>query len=301
LSKISVSEKIVPAAIKFVDIAGLVKGASKGEGLGNKFLSHIKEVDLIVHIIRFFKDANIARAGSEGPKEDYEIITTELCLADLATLEKQREPKGIADKDIKEKWEIVMKMRRGLGKGVPARDIGLTKEEMLLVKDLNLITIKKEIIVLNVSEKQLPDMLEIEPPTYFKSDSPIIISAKVEEDLIGLSSEDKKEYLKEIGIKSSGLEKLIKKAHETLGLIDFLTTGEKETRAWTIKKGAKAPEAAGTIHTDFQKGFIRAAIVSFDDFVKYNGWKMLKEAGKVRFKGKDYEMKEGDIVEFYHN
>ncbi len=302
LSKISTSEKIVPAAIKFVDIAGLVKGASKGEGLGNKFLSHIREVDIVIHVIRSFEDANIARAESEQPKKDYDLISTELCLADFQTIEKQREPKGLADKDVKFKWQTILKLKEKLAEGIAVRNIDLDKEEKEVIKDLNLITKKKEIVILNVSEKQLSDMLEIELPTYFeKNKKPIIISAKVECDLIGLKDEEKGEYLESLGIKSSGLEKLIKKAHETLGLIDFLTTGEKETRAWTIKKGAKAPEAAGTIHTDFQKRFIRAAVVGFGDFVKYNGWKALKEAGKVRFEGKDYEMKEGDIVEFYHN
>ncbi len=299
LAKISNSKQIIPSAIKFVDIAGLVKGASKGEGLGNKFLSHIKEVDLVVHILRFFEDTNIARAGSETPQKDYDIIVTELCLADLATLEKQKEPKGIADKELKAKWEVVKEIRTELGKGIPARNTDLTKEEIKSIKDLNLITLKKEIVVLNVSENDLFRKDEIVEK--YSQWNPIIVSAKVEEDLIGLSDDEKKEYLKELEIKSSGLEKLIKEAHKTLGLIDFLTTGEKETRAWTIKKGAKAPEAAGTIHTDFQKGFIRAAVIDFDDFVEYGDWKALKEAGKVRFEGKDYEMKEGDIVEFYHN
>jgi len=304
LSKISESEKIVPAAIKFVDIAGLVKGASKGEGLGNKFLSHIREVNLIIHVIRSFEDTNIARAGSDRPESDYDLINTELCLADFQTIEKQREPKGISDKDAKLKWRVILKLKERLAKGIPIRNIDLDKEEKEAIKELNLITQKKEIIVLNVSEKQLSNISNIEQSISFgdgENEKSIFISAKVECDLIGLKDEEKSEYLESLGIKSSGLEKLIKKAHESLGLIDFLTTGKKETRAWTIKKGAKAPEAAGTIHTDFQKGFIRAAVVSFGDFVKHNGWKALKEMGKVRFEGKDYEMKEGDIVEFYHN
>ncbi|TRZ79679.1 redox-regulated ATPase YchF, partial [bacterium] len=297
LSKISESEKIVPAAIKFVDIAGLVKGASKGEGLGNKFLSHIREVNLIIHVIRSFEDTNIARAGSDRPESDYDLINTELCLADFQTIEKQREPKGMSDKDAKLKWRVILKLKEKLAKGIPIRNIDLDKEEKEAIKELNLITQKKEIIVLNVSETQLSNISNTEQSISFgdgENKKPIVISAKVECDLIGLKNEEKSEYLESLGIKSSGLEKLIKKAHETLGLIDFLTTGKQETRAWTIKKGAMAPEAAGTIHTDFQKGFIRAAVVSFDDFVKHNGWKALKETGKVRFEGKDYEMKEGD-------
>jgi len=299
LAEISESKKIVPSVIKFVDIAGLVKGASKGEGLGNQFLSHIREVDLIIHIIRFFEDEDIARAGSEGPEEDYDVIHTELCLADLQTLERQKEPKGITDKEIKHKWEIILKLKEELGKGVPVRDIGLSKEDDKLIRDLNLITQKKEAIVLNVDEDHLLKMNEIKEK-YLKW-NPIIISAKTESDLVGLKKEEKEEYLRELGIASSGMERLIKKAHEDLGLIDFLTTGEKETRAWTIKKGAKAPEAAGTIHSDFEKGFIRAAVVNYDDFIAFNGWKTLKEKGKIRFEGKDYIVKEGDIIEFYTN
>jgi len=299
LAELSHSEKIVPAAIKFIDIAGLVKGASKGEGLGNKFLSHIRETDIIVQIVRAFEDSDIARAGSENPETDYDVINTELCLADLQTIEKQKEPKGVVDKDAQFKWQSIVKIKEKLVQGILARNSGISKEEKASIDDLNLITLKKEIVVLNVSENELSCMGEIKEK-YAKWE-PIIISAKVESDLIGLSNEEKKEYLKDLDVESSGLEKLIKKAQETLGLIDFLTTGEKETRAWTIKKGALAPEAAGTIHTDFEKGFIRAAVVSYDDFVQYRTWKELKEKGKVRFEGKDYEMKDGDVVEFFHN
>jgi ribosome-binding ATPase len=299
LAKTSQSKKIVPSAIKFVDIAGLVKGASKGEGLGNKFLSHIREVNLIIHILRAFEDEDIARAGSEGPDADYEIITTELCLADLATLEKQREPKGIVEKEIKARWEVVKKIRIELEKGVPIRDINLSKEEVVLINDLNFITLKKEIVVLNVSEDDLSRKDEIRKK-YEKWD-PIVVSAKVEEDLIGLSGTEKKEYLKEIGIDNSGLEKLIKKSHETLGLIDFLTTGEMETRAWTIKAGTPAKEAAEAIHSDISDGFIRAAVTSVEEYVSNSGWKTLREKGKVRFEGKEYEVKDGDVIEFFHN
>jgi ribosome-binding ATPase len=299
LSKASNSKKIVPSAIKFVDIAGLVKGASKGEGLGNKFLSHIRETNLIVHILRVFEDEDIARAGSENPESDYEIITTELCLSDLSTLEKQKEPKGIADKEIKAKWEVTKKIIIELEKGLPVREIGLTDEETLLINDLNLITLKKEIVVLNVSENDLSRKDDI--VTKYSKWDPIIVSAKVEEDLIGLSGDDKKEYLKEVGIDSSGLEILIKKSHETLGLIDFLTTGEMESRAWTIEAGTSAKDAASTIHSDISDGFIRAAVTSVEDYVEHKGWKVLREKGKVRFEGKEYEVKDGDVVEFFHN
>ena len=299
LAKTSQSKKIVPSAIKFVDIAGLVKGASKGEGLGNKFLSHIREVNLVIHILRAFEDEDIARAGSEGPEQDYDIIITELCLADLATIEKQREPKGIVDKEIKARWQVIEKIRKELEKGVPARDAGLTKEEVALINDLNFITLKKEIVVLNVSESDLSRKDEI-AEKYSKWD-PIVVSAKVEEDLIGLTGDEKKEYLKEVGIDSSGLEKLIKKSHETLGLIDFLTTGEMETRAWTIKAGTSAKEAASAIHSDISDGFIRAAVTSVEDYVGHDGWKGLREKGKVRFEGKEYEVKDGDVIEFFHN
>jgi ribosome-binding ATPase len=299
LAKISHSEKIVPSIIEFVDIAGLVKGAAQGEGLGNQFLAHIREVNLIVHLIRNFEDNEVARAGSSNPQKDYEIIETELCLADLQTLEKQKEPKGKVSKDDQLKWQTIQKLKENLQKGIPVRDSLLSKEEKLLIQNLHLITAKKEIIILNVAEDSLKDIQEIK--RQFSNWEPVIISAKVENELISLTAQERQEYLASLNIQSSGLKKLIKKAHQSLGLIDFLTTGEKETRAWTIKKGAKAPEAAGTIHTDFQKGFIRAAVVSYENFVKYEGWKNLRDQGKIRFEGKDYEIQEGDVIEFYHN
>ncbi len=299
LAKISNSQRIVPSAIKFVDIAGLVKGAAKGEGLGNQFLAHIREVDLIVHIVRAFDDSKIARAGSVSPEEDHDIIITELCLADYQTLEKQKEPKGWANKKEQLKWRTILKLKEKLAAGIPAREISLTNDEQRAIKDLNLITLKKEIVVLNVGEDSLAQANKI-IENYHEWD-PIVVSAKVEAELIDLTPEERREYLNALNVQSSGLEKLIKKAHRALGLIDFLTTGEKETRAWTIRKGAKAPEAAGVIHTDFQKGFIRAAVVSYQDFIKYGGWKQLKETGKIRFEGKDYEVQDGDVIEFYHN
>ena len=299
LAELSHSQKIIPSVIKFVDIAGLVKGASRGEGLGNKFLAHIREVDIIIHVVRAFSDDRIARSGSTNPQKDYDIVTTELCLADYQTIEKQKEPKGKVDKAEQLRWQTILKLKKALAAGIPARRISLNKAEQQAVKDLNLITRKKEIVVLNIDEKNLTQSTKIKAS--FQQWNPIIISAKVEAELIELTAEERKEYLNALNVQSSGLEKLIKKAHKTLGLIDFLTTGEKETRAWTIKKGAKAPEAAGVIHSDFQKGFIRAAVVSYQDFVKYGGWKELKEAGRIRFEGKDYEVQDGDVIEFYHN
>ena len=299
LADIVKTDKIVPAVIKFVDIAGLVKGAAQGEGLGNKFLAHIRETDLIIQIVRGFQDKKIARAGSINPKEDYEVINTELCLADLETLEKQKEPKGKITDEEHFRWQVIREFKDKLKAGYPIRKMDLNKEELKIAQELCLITAKKEIVVLNVSENDLLKRDELK--NEYQEWKPIILSAKLEEELIPLSPQERREYLDSLNIKETGLEKLIKKAFQELGLINFLTAGEKEVRAWTIKKGTKAPEAAGVVHTDFQKGFIRAAVVSYEDFVEYGGWKQLKEAGKIRFEGKDYLIQDGDVVEFYHN
>jgi len=299
LAEIEKSEKIVLSAIKFVDIAGLVKGASKGEGLGNKFLAHIREVDLIIHLVRAFDDSDVARAGSVDPRKDYEIISAELCLADLETLERQKEIKGAADKKEILRWQTILKLKKSLSEGIPVRNVALNEEEKGLIRDLCLITQKKELVVFNAAEQDLQDAQNIK--NQYPDLKPLIISAKIEAELMALGEKEKKEYLKALNIQESGLEQLIKTAYRDLGLISFLTVGEKEARAWTIQKGTKAPEAAGAIHTDFEKGFIRAAVVKYDDFIKYNGWKGLREAGKIKFEGKDYEVEEGDIILFYHN
>ena len=292
---------IVPAIVEFKDIAGLVAGASKGEGLGNKFLSHIRESAAIVHTLRAFANETVTRESKIDPQGDFEIVKTELCLADLQTLEKQREPNpSVATKEEKFRWELVLRVRKGLEEGIEVRNLGLTEEEMEIIKPVCLLTAKPAIFVLNIDEKEigLSNKALGEKYCLVEDENIIPICAKMEMELAELAEEERKEYLKELGLAESGLEKLIKKGYEILGLQTFLTAGAKEVRAWTIKKGTKAPQAAGVIHTDFEKGFIKASVVSFEDFVKFGGWKGAFEAGKVRLEGKEYVMQEGDVVEF---
>jgi len=285
LAKIVKTEKIIPATVEFVDIAGLVKGASKGEGLGNKFLAHIREVDLMCLVLRDFSDKDVVETGSGDPKEDLETLRMELVLADLGTLEKQNEPKGMMGKEEKIRWSGIKKLKEGLSDGKLAREIELLEDEKTLTKDLSLLTSKKEIVVFNVDEDSL------------KGDG-VRICAKMEAELAGFSEEEKEEYLKQLGIQETGLDKLIGLAYEKLNLISFLTAGEKEVRAWTTGRGSLAPQAAGVIHSDFEKNFIKAKVTSFDDFVEFKGWKGVSESGKLRMEGKEYEVKEGDVVEF---
>lgn len=303
LADIVHSTKIVPAIVEFKDIAGLVAGASKGEGLGNKFLSHIRESAAIVHVLRAFSDQNVVREAQINPFSDFEIVKTELCLADLQTLEKQVEPKGSsASKEDKERWELILKLRSGLESGLEVREMGLSEEETEIVKPLFLLTAKPAIFVLNIGEAEVgQDLGELKEKWNLGGKEVIPICAKVEMELSDLLENERKDYLEELGLLESGLEKLIKKGYEILGLQTFLTAGEKEVRAWTIQKGMKAPQAAGVIHTDFEKGFIKAEIVGYEDFVEFGGWKGAAEKGKVRLEGKDYVMREGDVVEFKFN
>ena|SRR3989344_1711444 len=281
---------IKPATVKFVDIAGLVKGAAEGEGLGNKFLSHIREVDAICEVVRYFKDIDIAHvAGMPDPESDREVVNTELILADLQTLEKQQPPKKNSTKEDLIKWEAIQKLKKGMDESKLAKEIHLSDEEKSLVKDLQLLTMKPFIYVANVDENQLKEQF---------LENTIPISAKIEQELSELTEEEQKEYLLDLGLKESGLERLIQKAYEALGLISFLTAGEKEVRAWTIEKGTNAQNAAGTIHNDFIKNFIKAEVVSYQNFVEIGGWKKVRELGKARFEGKEYIMQDGDVVEF---
>ncbi len=281
---------IVPAIVKFVDIAGLVKGAAQGEGLGNKFLSHIREADAICQVVRYFKDDNVVRSDSSiDAKSDFEVVNTELILADLQTLENQKEPKKNPTKEDLLRWSAVQKLKTASNEGKLAKDIGLTEEEKGAAKSLQLLTMKPMFIVANVDEEDLKNN--------YPEDT-IAVCAKIESELSELSEEEQKDYLKSLGLEKSGLEKVIEKGYEMLGLISFLTAGEKEVRAWTIKKGMNAVDAAGVIHTDFSKKFIKAEVVSFDDFVANNGWKGAREKGRARFEGRDYVMKDGDVVEF---
>lgn len=288
-----IPEKLTYATVKFVDIAGLVAGAHKGEGLGNQFLSHIREVDAIAQVVRAFEDDNVIRAGSKDPNSDIEVINTELILADLQTLEKQRtEIKGKIEKDEEARVKAVIKLKEALNQGILARNVNLDEEEFLQIKSLGLLTIKPTIYVLNASENQ------INSDNFKNIENSIVVSAKIESELAVLAKEDQQLFMKEYGLEESGLDKVIKKGFEVLGLQTYLTAGPKEVRAWTIKKGSKAPQAAGAIHTDFERGFISAEIISCTDLVEVGSFQKAKELGKMRLEGKEYTMKDGDVVEF---
>ena len=311
LAKMYNPEKVTHAIIEFVDIAGLVKGASKGEGLGNKFLSHIREVDSIVQVVRCFEDPNIVHVdGSVNPLRDIETINLELIFADIETVDKRldRAKKMLkADKKYQAEIDVLEKIKKVLEEGKSARTIELSDEEKDLIKETYLLTMKPILYIANISE------LDIENPKsnelvkqveeYAKAEKAQVIPLciKIEEELASLDGEDKKEMLEAIGLKESGLDRVIKASYDLLGLMSFLTAGEPEVRAWTIKKGTKAPEAAGKIHSDIERGFIRAEIVSFDDLIKEGSMVAAKEKGLVRSEGKEYIMKDGDIVLFRFN
>lgn len=300
--KLSYLPPIVPSTVEFVDIAGLIAGASKGEGLGNKFLAHIRETSAICHVIRVFSDPSVVKEGVVSPEDDFSVVETELALSDLQTLNKQKDPGNTSDKEAKRNWEIICKFKEVLAKGLPIRSLDLKDDEVKLAKMLGLLTAKPVIVVLNVDEEDLKR--EEEVSSYFserlnlKEDQVISISAKVESELASLSEEEQKEYLASLGIKQPGLERLIKKAFSTLGLISFLTAGLKEVRSWTIRDGTNAQDAAGVIHSDFSQKFIKADVVDFETFVNVGGWKAARNAGKVRSEGKDYIVSDGDVIEF---
>ena len=296
-----IPEKITPAVVKFYDIAGLVKGASQGEGLGNEFLGHIREVNAVAHVIRAFDDENVVRAGSVDPKSDMEIVNTELILADIQLLEKkvdnlQKDLRGSTGKEEKLRYETAAKILENLNKGIAANELNLSEEELSVSKDLNLLTLKPEILVLNVDENYLSNKGEQKLPEGI--DDEIIICAKLEADLADFDKNERENYLKELGIEYSGLDKLIRKGYEILGLETFLTAGPKEVRAWTIKKGSKAPQAAGEIHTDFERGFISAEVINFETLLPIGSLKKAKEKGLIRLEGKNYVMEDGDVVLF---
>jgi len=291
---------IKPATVEFVDIAGLVKGAAEGAGLGNKFLSHIREVNVIAHVVRAFIDDNIIREGSSDPEADYATITTELILADLQSLQKQ----DSAIKSNDPKKPLFKKLIDGLNSATPVRNMKFTKEEAEEVKKMFLLTYKPELVVLNISEDEY-SLINVSSLTekyanilQLPKDNFVVICAKIESELSELSDNDQKQYLKDLGFTTSGLERLIQKAYSNLGLISFLTCGEKEVRAWTLPAGSTAVRASGEIHTDFMKKFIKAEVVSYTDFVQFEGWKESREHGKARLEGKDYIMADGDVVEF---
>ncbi len=311
LAGMSQSKKTIPATITFTDIAGLVKGASQGEGLGNKFLSHIREVSAIAHVVRCFEDDNITHvSGHINPMEDIDIINTELIIADLEMAEKmhgnmEKQAKRAKDQDSLERFALLTKVKEALGQNLPVRSLTLTEQEAALVKSMNFLSYKKVIYLANISEALIgqPNPLadQVQAHAQAGQDEFAIICGKVEEELSKLSEEEKDEFLKALGIAESGLDVVAGKCFHLLGLQTYLTTGEKETRAWTIHKGDTAPQAAGVIHSDFERGFIRANIVGYDDFVKLGGWKEAREKGALRQEGKDYIMQDGDVVEFLFN
>ena len=310
LAKMYNPQKVTHAVIEFVDIAGLVEGASKGEGLGNKFLSHIRETDAICQVVRCFEDSNIIHVdGSINPVRDIETINLELVFADLETVEKRidRASKLIkGDKKYQLEFDTWKKVRDALQNGKPARSLEYTDEELEIVRDGFLLTMKPILYVANVSEDQLLDENDANVNSvkeYAKQDKAEVIKlcVKIEEELSSLDGNDKKEMLEALGLEESGLDKVIKASYDLLGLMSFLTAGEPEVRAWTIKKGTKAPQAAGKIHSDIERGFIRAEIVSYDDLMREGSMTAAKEKGLVRSEGKEYIMQDGDIVLFKFN
>ena len=288
---------LVPATIKFVDIAGLVKGASKGEGLGNQFLAHIREVDLICHVLRVFPDPDVLVTGSLNPIDDLDTVRTELMLKDLESLSKAKNSKTKID-NIKEKQfreQTIDKIKQALEQWKMANSVRLSDLEQEIIGPLQLLTNKPEIYALNVSEDQLSN---ISLPTGIDPKDTAIISARIESELSNLSKEDQDVYLKELGLELSGIERMASLAYKKLDLISFLTAGVKEVRAWTIKKGTNAQESSGVIHTDFIKHFIKAIVMNYEDYITTGGWKQAREQGKVRQEGKEYIVTDGDVIEF---
>ena len=311
LTKMYKPEKTTHAVIEFVDIAGLVKGASRGEGLGNKFLSHIRETDAIVEVVRCFKDANVVHVdGSVSPLRDIETINLELIFADIETVNKRLDKarKNLkADKKYQIEINLLEKILKTLEDGKSARTLDFNEDEQDLVKDMFLLTTKPILYVANVSEEQLEnadnDELVKQVKEYASKEKADVIPlcVKIEEELSGLEDDDKKEMLEALGLEESGLDKVIKRSYDLLGLMSFLTAGEPEVRAWTIKKGTKAPQAAGKIHSDIERGFIKAEVVSYDDLMKEGSMVAAKEKGLVRSEGKEFIMQDGDIVLFKFN
>ncbi len=313
LAKMSNSARIIPAAIEFIDIAGLVKGAHKGEGLGNQFLSHIREADAIAHIVRVFADKDVAHvSGRVDPRSDIETINLELIFSDLAIIEKRIEAiesERKKEKEAEARLSVYKKIREGLEKGILANALGLTNEEKALVKDLNLLTLKEVLYVFNVDEEKLSEkdytaerlLAEFGLRDILGDNECLLISAKLESELAELPEEEARDFLKEMGIKESGLDKLIRASYKRLGLATFFTTGPKETRAWTILRGMKAPQAAGRVHSDFERGFISARVIYWKDLIEAGGEAKAKERGMIRLEGRDYVVRDGDVCEFLFN
>lgn len=306
------SEKVVPAIIEFVDIAGLVKGASKGEGLGNQFLSNIREVDAIIHVVRCFEDANVIHVeGSVDPERDIEIINLELIFSDLEIIERRisKAVKGAKnDKEQARELELLKDLKAHLEEGKMAKSFEADEDNIKLIASYNLLTAKPVIYAANVKEEDLIDdggnndyVKVVERLAINDNSEVFVISARIEQEIAELDDDEKKMFLEELGISESGLEKLIKASYRILGLMSFLTAGPKETKAWTIKMGTKAPQAAGKIHTDFERGFIRAEIVNYDNLVQCGNYNAAKEKGLVRLEGKEYVVRDGDVILFRFN
>ncbi len=304
LAKLANSKKITPTTVEFVDIAGLVKGASKGEGLGNQFLANIRSVDAIVQVVRLFEDDNIIHIGEVDPVRDLEIINYELIFKDIETLDNIifKMEKGSRVKQSDENIELLKRVKDTLSNGILMKNILLTEEEKNYLKQYQFLTLKEMLVVGNIKENEIdsytnnPKYQKLLEKTKELNVDLLVLSAKIEQELSELPEEEAKEYLKALGLEQSGLERLIIEGYKILGLITFFTVGEKETRGWTIKKGSKAVEAAGEIHSDMARGFIRAEVVSYDDFVREGSWNALRDKGLIRLEGKDYEVKDGDIL-----
>ena len=310
LSELVQSQKVIPAQMQFVDIAGLVSGASKGEGLGNKFLSHIREVDAIIHVVRCFENTDITHVeNSINPLRDSEIIDTELMLADLESLERQTQnvSKKVKsnDTDAKNSLDLMKKLSRFLSDGIPIRLVDLTDEEIKKIKTFNLLTSKPVLYACNVNEDDASNGNDLTKKIFEKAKNEncdaIIISGSIESEIAMLDEIEKKEFLKDLNLEESGLNRLIRTGFNLLDLITFFTVGPKESRAWTIKNNSTAPEAAGIIHTDFQKGFIRAETISYDDYLNFKSEQAVKDAGRMRVEGADYIVKDGDVFHFRFN
>lgn len=304
LSAVSQSKKTVPTAIEFIDIAGIVKGASEGEGLGNKFLSHIREVDAIAHVVRAFSDGNVTHVHNKvDPKDDAAVTNLELVLADWQTVSKRldntrKKAKGAAAKDCEKEIKLLEKIDAHLQTGKLAREFAhdYDEDELFILNELHLLTMKPMMYVVNIDDSQ---QSTDNRPVIEAGAAHIYVSARLEAELADLSIEEAKELLKESGMEQSGLDQMIVAGYKLLELITYFTSGEPETRAWTVKRGTKAPDAAGVIHTDFIKGFVKADVVNCEDFVSFGGWSKMKETGKLRLEGKEYVVQDGDVVYFH--
>ncbi|MDH5180251.1 MAG: redox-regulated ATPase YchF [Gammaproteobacteria bacterium] len=309
LAAIVKPQKIIPTSMEFVDIAGLVAGASKGEGLGNKFLANIRETDAIANVVRCFENDDVVHvAGKVNPINDIEVINTELALADLESVDKailkNAKVAKSGDKDAKAKLALLEKVKAWLDEGKMVRSMGLDADQKLILRELFLLTIKPAMYIANVSEDGFENnpLLDAVREYAAGENAPVVpVCAAIESEMVELDEESRAEFLAELGLEEPGLNRVIRAGYDLLGLQTYFTAGVKEVRAWTVKKGATAPEAAGVIHTDFQKGFIRAEVTGYDDYIKYNGEHGAKEAGKLRLEGKEYIVKDGDIMHFRFN